>query len=148
MKKLLLLFALLNTGCTLFYPPNGPKHYKPEQFPPTQERLEELMKLTKPPVPYNAKFEVIVYPRVILDGGSVRVRCLVPPKHQDSRTMRFGMEQKEMSEVTADHYEHVRLYQKMECGTWTASCTLSTGERREQQLTVRGACNEVDDRDK
>lgn len=137
-KVALLLITLLAVNC------GG--HYKHEMPQPTQERIQELMRLTKPPVVYNGKFEVIVYPRFVFERSAIRVRCLVPSDKQDGRDMRFGIENKEMSEQVADRYEYIRTYENMECGPWKASCTLSTGERREQEFTVFGSCNQ-DDRD-
>lgn len=142
--KLLLLSVLLCTGCTAFYPPSGPKHYAPERFPPSAERLAELVQLTKPPTPYDGKFEITVQPQTLLAGGAVRVRCLVPPTNQDGKTLRFGIENKEMAEAIADHYEHSRIYQHVECGTWKATCTLSNGQKREKEITAIGSCNQDD----
>lgn len=138
MTPRLLALSLLVSGACASAP------YVPEQPHPTTERIMELAAVRDSRIS-NAprRFEVKLSTAFIFEGGNIRVTCFAP---LDDRTVGrpFGFGVKGLSYSAReylDRIENALLIERVPCGTYTASCTLATGETREVQFTARGQCN-------
>ena len=151
MVRLLLLLVLL-AGC-------APSRYVPGPPHPTWEELVKLgneaiakKQLTVKPV--ESKFEVKVYPAIILEGSATWVTCYVPPSYWAEENSKFRAIRLELSgaafEAPLEKVEHKRFVERIPCGTWQAVCTIAGPmgaiERRTVNLTSKGECNSGEDR--
>jgi len=122
----------------LFVPACGQKPLKFGPPHPTPEQITELARLTRPPAAaVSSRFELTLTPRVILAGTAVWVTCYAPTD-SGARAIRYGLEGIRMSEGPLERIEHKLLVERVPCGTWQATCALSTGERRDLSLEVIG----------
>lgn len=125
------VLALCANGC-------GPRPYVAPRLHPTPEQISELARLERPPVTAPAaSLEVTLMPRVILAGTAVWVTCYVPASSK-ARAVRYGLEGVRMSQQPIDGIQYRLLAERVPCGTWVATCALSTGERVEAPLEVMG----------
>lgn len=131
---------------------------KPLRFMnPRQLSIDELLALAptgKPLEQQQAKpleFSLRLTPQVgtIFAGGAVRVTCLVPQR-ADHRAIVFGVAGLRLStrelEGASAPIEWTIVVERVPCGSYQAVCvvvsTFGRLERRDQELTARGSCND------
>ncbi len=140
-----LALCLLLSSCSLAYPPNGPKHLKPEAVHPTIERVRELAQIAAPAHPKESAFELRLLPAIVLAGSDAVVTCYVPPSWPKGR-IAVSVGGLMASDLPLDHAENRYHIERIPCGTWPVSCAVYSGtraaQRIERELESRGDCNQ------
>lgn len=135
----LVTYAILTSGCTAFYPPNNTR-WKPE--PRGTKTVEELMAepVELPASASSPRFELTVYPRVVMAGrGAVRLTCRVP-RDPDNRRLAVGfpnwqMFQKDMEGADAP-VTYQWLYEGVGCGLEDPVCLVTRADGSVRSATV------------
>lgn len=141
------LLVLLTAGCSLGYPPHGPRRIKPESPHPSPARIAELA--GNPGAPDDrdeTRFGVRFFPRALLEGGSAYAICYVPRSYGVG-TFRLEVTGRGASEGSLGAAETKRLLERLACGVYSARCSVRfrrtaegpwEEEARVADLVVRG----------
>lgn len=138
MREVIALLALLSCGCR-------PYRFVPETPHPSMDRIRELAQVAAAPASTVRELTLTIYPRVVLAGAAVRIRCLLP-QHTEATSIGFGLGDVRSSFRQVDTSAYELLVEPVPCGEWTAFCAIATSTRliarAETPLLSKGACNE------
>lgn len=146
MTRHLFLTVLLLGSCS-----SAP--FAPDTPVPSEARIRKLARIDRAvTTPPRTDLEIQVFPRVILAGSGVWVRCFVP-RLAEHRWLAYGIARRRVSWVALDGAEAPSafelLIEPVACGTHTAFCeTQSAGHRSDRRtftLESLGSCNSGED---